>query len=88
MALTPVYEEMREAFEDWLLLSLLKSSGRSEALKGLLDEFGASFDPPNKETSRPYRCDFAALRLRALNAAALTRHCLESKGVDANGKDR
>ena len=88
VALTPVYEEMREAFEDWLLLSLLKSSGRSEALKSLLDEFGASFDPPNKETSRPYRCDFAALRLRALNAAALTRRCLESKGADANGKDR
>lgn len=69
VALTPVYEEMREAYEDWLLLSLLKKSGRSKALKTLLDEFADGFDPPNKETSRPYRCNFPALRLRALNAA-------------------
>ena len=70
VALTPVYEEMREASEDWLLLSALKISGRSDALKKLLDDFAASFDPVNKETSRPYRCNFSALRLRALNAAA------------------
>ena len=69
VALTPVYEEMREAYEDWLLLSALKISGRSDALKKLLDGFAARFDPVNKETSRPYRCNFSALRLRALNAA-------------------
>ena len=69
VALTPVYEEMREAYEDWLLLSALKISGRSGDLKKLLDDFAASFDPVNKETSRPYRCNFSALRLRALNAA-------------------
>ena len=69
VALTPVYEEMREAYEDWLLLSLLRNSGRSGMLKKLLDDFAASFDPVNKETSRPYRCNFSALRLRALNAA-------------------
>lgn len=70
VALTPVYEEMREAYEDWLLLSLLKTSGCTESLKSLLDEFGASFDPVNKETSRPYRCNFSLLRLRALKAAS------------------
>ena len=70
VALTPVYEEMREAYEDWLLLSLLRKKGRLDELDALLGEFAASFDRANMETARPYRCDFAALRLRALNAVA------------------
>ena len=69
VALTPVYEEMREAYEDWLLLSLLRKKGRTEALNGLLEEFADSFDVPNRETARPYACDFSKLRLKALAVA-------------------
>ena len=69
MALTPVYEEMREAYEDWLLLSLLREKGRTEALNALLKEFADSFDVPNRETARPYACDFSKLRLKALAVA-------------------
>ena len=69
VALTPVYEEMREAYEDWLLLSLLREKGRTEALNALLKEFADSFDIPNRETARPYACDFSKLRLKALAVA-------------------
>ena len=69
VALTPVYEEMREAYEDWLLLSLLREKGRTAALNALLEEFAGSYDVENKETARPYACDFAKLRLKALSAA-------------------
>lgn len=69
-ACSPVYEEMREAYEDWLLLSLLREKGLEKELKSLLGEFAASFDKAKMETSRPYRCDFASLRLKALEYAA------------------
>ena len=72
MALTPVYEEMREAYEDWLLLSFLREKGRTTVLSALLQEFADSFDVENKETACPYACDFSKLRLKAL-AAALYR---------------
>lgn len=68
VAITPVYEEMREAWEDWRLLSLLKASGKTELLDSLLKNFGDSFDPPNMETSKPYKCDFQKLRDKALRA--------------------
>ena len=68
VALTPVYEEMREAYEDWLLLTALRKSGREKLLAELLDEFAGSFVPAKKETSKPYSCDFSALRLKALRS--------------------
>ena len=68
VALTPVYEEMREAYEDWLLLTALRRTGRKKLLAELLDEFAGSFVPNEKETSKPYACDFSALRLRALES--------------------
>lgn len=69
VATTPVYEEMREAYEDWRLLSLLRGKGLRSQLDALLKDFSDSFDPDGMETARPYTCDFAALRLRALEMA-------------------
>ena len=66
VALSHVYEEMREAWEDWRLLTLLRRTGRTKLLDELLDTFAASFDRKNMESARPYACDFRALRDRAL----------------------
>ena len=68
VAVTPMYEEMREAWEDWRLLTALKEAGKTEVLDALLKEFGDSFDMPKMETSRPYKCDFLKLRDKALDA--------------------
>ena len=68
VAVGPAYEEMREAWEDWRLLTALKEAGKTELLASLLKEFGDSFDRPNMETARPYKCDFLKLRDKALGA--------------------
>ncbi|MBR4616806.1 MAG: hypothetical protein IKO55_14445 [Kiritimatiellae bacterium] len=68
VAVTPMYEEMREAWEDWRLLTALKEAGKTDLLDALIKEFGDSFDPPNMETARPYKCDFFKLRDRVLEA--------------------
>ena len=68
VAVTPMYEEMREAWEDWRLLTALKEAGKTELLDSLFKEFGDSFDRPNMETARPYKCDFLKLRNKALDA--------------------
>ena len=68
VAVTPPYEEMREAWEDWRLLTALRESGKTEVLDALLKEFGDSFDRPGMEGERPYRCDFRKLREKALAA--------------------
>lgn len=68
VALSPIYEEMREAWEDWRLLSLLHRTGRTELLSALLEAFAASFDRKRMESSKPYSCDFRALRDKALAA--------------------
>jgi hypothetical protein len=68
VAVCPAYEEMREAWEDWRLLTALKEAGKTELLDSLLKEFGDSFDRPNMETARPYKCDFLKLRDKALGA--------------------
>ena len=68
VAVCPAYEEMREAWEDWRLLTALKEAGKTELLDSLLKEFGDSFDRPNMETARPYKCDFLKLRDKALQA--------------------
>ena len=68
VAVTPPYEEMREAWEDWRLLTALRESGKTEVLDALLKEFGDSFDRPGMEGERPYRCDFRKLRNKALAA--------------------
>ena len=70
VAVAPEYEDMREAWEDWRLLTALREAGKTELLDALLKEFADSFDPPNMETSRPYRCDFFKLRDKALAAFA------------------
>lgn len=70
VAVTPMYEEMREAWEDWRLLTALREAGKTELLDALLKEFADSFDPPNMETAKPYKCDFQALRDKALGAFA------------------
>ena len=68
VALSPIYEEMREAWEDWRLLTLLRRTGRTELLSSLLETFAASFDRKRMESSKPYSCDFRALRDKALEA--------------------
>lgn len=70
VAVGPAYEEMREAWEDWRLLTALKEAGKTELLDSLLKEFGDSFDRPNMESARPYKCDFLKLRDKALGAFA------------------
>jgi hypothetical protein len=65
-----VYEEMREAAEDWRMLQLLKQSGRTGELERLMAEFASGFDEARKETARPYNCDFRRLREKALRLAA------------------
>ena len=70
VAVAPEYEDMREALEDWRLLTALREAGKADVLDALLKEFADSFDPPNMETSRPYRCDFFKLRDKALAAFA------------------
>ncbi len=59
---------MREAWEDWRLLTALSEAGKADVLDALLKEFADSFDPPNMETAKPYKCDFQALRDKALGA--------------------
>ena len=68
VAVAPEYEDMREAWEDWRLLTALRETGKTELLDALLKEFAGSFDRPNMETERPYKCDFHALRDKALQA--------------------
>ena len=45
-----------------------RESGKTELLDALLKEFADSFDPPNMEAERPYKCDFRKLRDKALQA--------------------
>ncbi len=68
VAVTPSYEELREAWEDWRLLTALKETGKTEVLDALLKEFADSFDRPGMEAERPYKCDFRKLRDKALAA--------------------
>jgi hypothetical protein len=68
VAVTPIYEEMREAWEDWRILTLLRKSGKNELLDALFEEFAGSFRKEDVETSKPYACDFLSLRDRALSA--------------------
>ncbi len=68
VAITPVYEEMREAYEDWRLLLALRAAGKTEVLDALLEKVAESFDRPNMETAKPYASDFQSLRDRALAA--------------------
>ena len=70
VAVCPAFEEMREAWEDWRILTALKEAGKTELLDSLLKEFGDSFDRPNMETARPYKCNFLKLRDKALGAFA------------------
>ena len=68
VAVTPPYEELREAWEDWRLLTALREAGKTEVLDALLKEFADSFDRPGMEAERPYKCDFLKLRDKALDA--------------------
>ena len=68
VALTPVYEEMREAWDDWRLLTALREAGKTELLDSLLKEFGDTFDQADIITAKPYKCDFLKLRKKALGA--------------------
>ena len=70
VAVCPAFEEMREAWEDWRLLTALREAGKTELLDSLLKEFGDSFDRPNMESARPYTCNFLKLREKALGAFA------------------
>ena len=68
VAVMPSYEEMREAWEDYRLLTALREAGKKDVLDALLKEFGDSFDPPRMEAATPYKCDFLELRDKALGA--------------------
>lgn len=66
VAITAMYETMREAVEDFRLLTAVREAGKDEVLSSVLAEFASFFDPVRAESSRPYRCDFNALRDRLL----------------------
>ena len=68
VAVCPIYEVMREARDDWRLLTALREAGKTELLDSLLKEFADSFDRRNMNGGRPYRCDFLELRDKALGA--------------------
>ena len=45
-----------------------REAGKTELLDALLKEFADSFDRPGMEAERPYKCDFHAIRDKALQA--------------------
>lgn len=66
VAVTAMYETMREAVEDYRLLAAVREAGRSDVVDRVLADFADSFDASKMESARPYRCDFANLRARLL----------------------
>ena len=66
VAITPLYETMREAVEDYRLLKALEERGETAKLKRLIDDFAASRNPDGIEGNVPYRFDFDAARVKAM----------------------
>lgn len=63
----PIYETMRDAWEDYLLLAALRRDGKQPVLKELLDAYESATDYSNVE-SVPNSSDFTALHDKALKA--------------------
>ncbi len=66
VAITPLYELMREAWEDYRLLTALRDTGKNELLEELLSEFNAAWDYTDEEKMNN-GSDFQSLRDRALS---------------------
>ena len=67
VAITPIYEEMREAWEDYRLLTALRNAGKNRLLEKLLTEFNMAQDYVDVE-KMANRSDFQSLRDRALSS--------------------
>lgn len=67
VAVTPIYETMREAWEDYRLLTALRDAGRDGLLADLLAEYEKATDYADIENV-PNRSDFQSLHDRALGA--------------------
>ena len=67
VAVTPLYELMREAWEDYRLLTALRQSGKNELLQKLLESYDRAQDYEDIE-NMPNTSDFQALRDTALSS--------------------
>lgn len=67
VAVTPIYETMREAWEDYRLLVALQDAGKTELLAELLAEYESATNYADVENV-PNRANFPKLRERALAA--------------------
>jgi hypothetical protein len=67
VAVTPLYELMREAWEDYRLLTALRQSGKNELLQKLLESYDRAQDYEDIE-NMPNTSDFQTLRDTALSS--------------------
>ena len=67
VAITPIYETMREAWEDYRLLTALRETGKTDLLAELVASYAGATDYADIENI-PNRSNFQALRDKALEA--------------------
>ena len=67
VAVTPIYETMRKAWEDYRLLAALREAGKTDLLAKLLDAYEGATDYADWENV-PNRSDFQSLHDKALGA--------------------
>ena len=67
VAVTPIYETMREAWEDYRILSALRDAGKTELLAELLAVYEGATNYSDSENV-PNRANFRSLRDKALSA--------------------
>ena len=67
VAVTPIYETMRKAWEDYRLLEALRRAGKTDLLMKLLDAYEGATDYADWENV-PNHSDFPALHDQALSA--------------------
>ena len=67
VAVTPIYETMREAWEDYRMLEALRRAGKGELLDELLKSYEGATDYADWENV-PNHSDFQSLHDKALGA--------------------
>ena len=67
VAVTPIYETMRKAWEDYRMLEALRRAGKTDLLTKLLDAYEGATDYADWENV-PNRSDFQSLHDKALGA--------------------
>ena len=69
VAVTPIYETMREAWEDYRMLEALRRAGKGDLLDELLKSYEGATDYADWENV-PNHSDFQSLHDQALGAFA------------------